>query len=404
MTIIRSVETFVLRIDRGMPADSARFLASPRVRSIYPSRDETLLVRIATDEHVGWGEALAPASPEAPAALIDHVFASFLVGADLAAGVRALSRALQQTGRERGHLAGIQSDALAAVDTALWDLLGKHRGLPVHQLVGGRMRESIPVYLSEVRGADGEAKAEVAVAALAEGVTRFKLHLVGTPAEALAEYDVVRERLAAADAVGGAGRDATGRVPVEVALDAHWVHSLGEAQRLAAGLREREAWFLEAPLAPEDMAGHASLVSTAGVPIALGEAMRHRFEFRGWADALALGIAQPDIGRTGITEGLAIATALEARHVPIAPHHSMATGVAYAAALQVCAAADDVLALEWGPRMMERSEEFLVTAPLDLVRDAQGRATGGGEVAVPTAPGLGIEVDEDAVRALAARG
>ncbi|ACQ82186.1 Mandelate racemase/muconate lactonizing protein [Beutenbergia cavernae DSM 12333] len=387
MGVIRTVETFRLRIDKGAPPDAPRFVASPRVRSIYPTADETLLVRIATDDAVGWGEALAPASPEAPGALVDHVFAPALIGADLATGVRPLTRRLQQTGRERGHLSGIQADALAAIDTALWDLLGHELGLPAHLLLGGSERAHVPVYLTSVEGSDDAARAASARAARDAGHTRFKLHLTTSPEETLASYDAV------SDAVGPGAR---------IAVDAHWVHQLGDARRLARGLDERGAWFFEAPLAPEDLAGHVTLAAGAITPIAVGEAMRHRFEFAQWAQAQAVRIAQPDIGRTGITEGLAIAGVLEAQHVPIAPHHSMATGIAYAAGLHVCAAADDLLAMEWSPHVLRRSAGFMDVSPLELARGDDGGSPLGGSVPLPSGPGLGLTVDDDAVRALAA--
>jgi D-galactarolactone cycloisomerase len=384
-TTIRSVETFCLRVPRDDGAPTERFRAAPRVRSIYPTADELLLVRIATDDHVGWGEALAPASPEAPGALIDEVFAPFLVGVDIAAGARPLTRRLQQTGRERGHLSGIQADAIAAVDIALWDLFGQVTGLPVKTLLGGANVDAVPVYMSEVNGASAHAKAATAALLYERGMERFKVHLVGPPEIALAEYDVVRSEV-------GASR---------LALDAHWVHSAGDARRLARGLDERGAWFLEAPLAPEDLDGHVRLAANSGTSIAIGEAMRHRFEFAQWAGAGAMAIAQPDLGRTGITEAISIATVMGAHHIPLAPHHSMASGIAYAAALHVSAAVDDLLAVEWGPRIAERSNSFLDVSFLEPI-GTSGAWIEGGVVAVPAGAGLGIHVDEEAVRRLAA--
>ncbi|HXA59524.1 MAG TPA: enolase C-terminal domain-like protein, partial [Streptosporangiaceae bacterium] len=269
MSVIRSVEAFVLRLGKD-DGGAARYISAPPVRSVYPSREETLFVRIATDDHVGWGEALTPVAPEAPAAVITHLFAPLLVGTDLAAtGVRPVTTLLQASMRERGHLGGHHADAVAGVDIALWDLFGQIHRLPVHQLLGGAYRTEVPLYLTSVAGATPPERAEQAAAARADGFTRMKLHLTTEPRRALETVDAVLGALDDPDA--------------KVAVDAHWVHGQGAASRLGRALDERGAWFFEAPLAPEDLPGHSALAAMLATPVAVGEAMRHRFEFAQWA-------------------------------------------------------------------------------------------------------------------------
>jgi galactonate dehydratase len=178
---------------------------------------------------------------------------------------------------------------------------------------------------------------------------------------------------------------------LRIAVDAHWAYDMTDALRLARGLEELGGWFLEAPLAPEDLTGHAELVARAAVPVAVGEALRNRYEFTQWLDARALRIAQPDVGRTGITEAMAISELCAARHVPVAPHHSVGLGVALAAGLQVAAAVEDLAAFEYQPTSTDIGGRILAT-PVTVRPDG---------FALPAGPGLGVDVDVTAVRGLA---
>jgi galactonate dehydratase len=346
----------------------------PPWRSLYSDRYETLLVRVtAEDGTAGWGEALAPVAPEVPAAIVNLLLAPVLAGMSATAPRPAWSR-LRDLMRERGHLVGHQADALAAVDIALWDLAGRLTGQRVVDLLGGAFREEVPVYVSGLPRPTDTERAALAQEWVARGARRVKLHLGNGVAADLATVDAVR---AAAPSL-------------RIAVDAHWAYSVTDAVRLADGLAERDAWFLEAPLAPEDVTGHAELVARSRVPVAVGEALRNRYEFDTWLSGRALRIAQPDVARTGITEAMAIAEVCAARHVPVAPHHSVGLGVALAAGLAVSAAVEDLPSFEYQPTSHEVGNRILRT-PLPVRAHA---------MSLPTGPGLGVEVDADAVAAL----
>ena len=340
----------------------------PPWRSLYSDLFETLLVELTTDDGlVGWGEALAPVAPEVPAAVVDRLLTPFLLGAD-PRRVRPLWTELSGLMRERGHLVGHQADALAAVDIALWDLAGKALGVPVATLLGGAYRTEIPTYVSGLpRPGDAERTA-LARQWAEQGVRRIKLHL---------GYGVEAD-LATVDAVASAHPD------LKVAVDAHWAYDLADALRLGRGLDERpHAWFLEAPLAPEDIPAHRDLAGALAVPVAVGEALRSRYEFREWLTARAVDICQPDVGRTGITELMAIAELAAAHHVPTAPHHSVGLGVAVAAGLHVSAAIEAMPAFEFQPGTMAVASRIL-TGPI---------AGGPVDFPLPDRPGLGVDVD-----------
>jgi L-alanine-DL-glutamate epimerase-like enolase superfamily enzyme len=366
---IRQIETFHIR-----DGDSAgtRFVAPGDVRSVYPTVSEWLLVRVETDSAVGWGETLAPVTPDAPKAVIDNVLSPLLRGRDLDEGVIALSTAMRDANRERGQSSGHEADAIAGVDAALWDAAARSQGIPVWRALGGRLRDRIPVYRTDL---DQHTAHDKASESLAQGIRHFKLHLALSPADALTVYDAVK---------------ATLPEDVALAVDAHWIHDRGTAAALTDGLDRRSAWFLEAPVAPEDLEGSARLGNRFATPLANGEALRTRYEFAAWAAAGALAYAQPDLGRTGVTEAQAIATTLSAFHVPVWPHHSIATGIAFAAALHLSANAPLPPIMEWSPAIGERSRRFMTSDWISPSHD--------GSIVVPDGPGWGFRVDEDAVR------
>lgn len=343
----------------------APYYVRPPWRSLYSDRYETLLVRLTCDDGtVGWGECLAPVGPEIVQAIVDRLLTPALLGAD-PRRVRPLWTTLTGLMRERGHLVGHQADALAAVDIALWDLAGKAAGLPVHALLGGAFRDDVPTYVSGLPVNTDEERQALARKWIAQGATSVKLHLGRG----------VREDLAAYDAVAATG--------MRVAIDAHWAYDLADALRLGRALDERGAWFLEAPLVPEDVDAHRELAAALITPVAVGETLRNRFEFRQWLRSRALDLAQPDVGRTGITEAMAIAELAAVHHIPVAPHHSVGLGVVLAAGIHVAAAIEAMPVFEFQPGPFPVANRIL-TRPLP---------GGPGSFPVPTTPGLGVDVD-----------
>jgi galactonate dehydratase len=158
--------------------------------------------------------------------------------------------------------------------------------------------------------------------------------------------------------------------------------------RLGRRLEKAGAMWYEAPIEPEDARGNAELARSLDLPVANGETLRTRLEFLPWLELRALDIAQPDIGRCGITEGLAIIDLAEAFHIPVALHIGMASPVMIAATLQVAAASPQVDMVEFQPVVLEAANRLL-KKPIHCE---------GGRMRVPEGPGLGIEIDEAALQ------
>jgi L-alanine-DL-glutamate epimerase-like enolase superfamily enzyme len=385
MPIIRSVEAIPARFARNqaylgshdVPAGSHPYFRRPHLRAVYSRYFETTFVKITSDDGtVGWGECLAPVAPRVSAAIIEDLFAAELVGLDPRA-VRMIRSLLYDMMRDRGYTGGFYVDAITAVDTALWDLKGKLLESPVASLLGGPYVPGVPCYVSAIGGVTDDEKRAAIDAWRRQGFENFKHHGGrGTSAD-LATMRAIVE---------AAGDDAV------VGLDGHWVYSVGEAASIARALEELECSFFEAPIDPEDVEAHARLASAASVPIAIGENLRTRYEYKPWLLTGAAGILQPDVGRAGISESVALALMAEPFSVPIAPHLSVGLGPMVAASIHVAASIPNLYLLEYQPPTLELANSLLVEG----IEVAEGAYT------IPEGHGLGVEISEARLRDLQA--
>lgn len=382
---ISKVEAIPVRIKRdeaylgGIPkaADPGAYFTRPPYRALYSAYFETAFVKITTaDGVIGWGEALAPVAPEVVCTIIEQLLAPVLIGRDPLDG-DVLWNLMYDLMRERGYYGGFMLDAISACDTALWDLRGKLLDQPVFKLLGGAYRDRVPCYVSGLPRRTAEARAELALEYVERGFSAFKLAAGHGLREDTASVQSLRAAL---------GEEAT------LLLDAHWVYALDEAVRLGQALAELGVGFFEAPINPEDVESHAQLAAAVAVAIAHGETERTRYQFRPWLTQKAADILQPDVGRAGISETIKIATMAEAFNARMAPHLSVGLGVCIAATIQAAAAIPNLYLLEYQPPVFELAN-LLLEAPLTC--DA-------GFYEIPTAAGLGVELDEERIRALQA--
>jgi galactonate dehydratase len=342
-----------------------------------------LFVRIETEDGiVGWGEPVLEGSADVVRAAVDQ-YAELLLGAD-PARIEDLHSLMARAAFYRGG--PVFSSALAGIDQALWDIAGKSLGVPVHRLLGGHVRDRIRMY----GWVGGDEPAEVAdhiQQRIDAGLTAVKMNASGrlTHLATSAELDDVVARAEAARAVLGPHRD--------VAIDFHGRVSLPNARRLAVMLEPVRPFFIEEPVVPEKTDLIGEVVRASSVPVATGERLYHRTEFLPALQA-GIAVAQPDLSHAGgITEVRKIAALADVYDVQLAPHCPLGP-IALASCLQVGFATPNYLIQEQsiGIHYNEGADV------LDYVLDVAPLTFVDGYIPLLTAPGLGIEVDEAAVR------
>lgn len=340
-----------------------RFLPYPQ---LYAKRTEVMIVEIETDDGiVGWGEAQAPIAPEVAQTIVHKVLAPAVLGLPvLDTNVRYMQ--MYETLRVRGQITGFQLDAIAAIDTALWDIKGKMFNRSVSCLLGGRYREELPCYVTGLRANNRPARLEEACNWTRQGIGI-------KPCLGLGYKEDAQEAREIRNAIGSDAR---------LFIDGVWKYNYPEAIRIGRVYEECGVEFFEAPLLPEDIQGHARAARELDVAIAIGEPLRTRFQFQPWFEAGALDLCQPDVMRNGISESHKIATVAEAFHIPVAFHTGALTTIGMAATWHTAAAIPNFFIQEYQPVMLEIFNRWL-KEPLRL-RD--------GKLVVPDGPGLGIEI------------
>ncbi|GAA3943024.1 galactonate dehydratase [Microbacterium soli] len=354
----------------------------------FPVAPRWLFVRIETaDGLVGWGEGSLEGYADVVRTAVDQ-FSGYLIGKD-PDRIEDHWQALTKGQFYRGG--PVLASAVSGVDQALWDIKGKRLGVPVHDLLGGAVRDSIRAY-GWVGGDDPNEVADHISAQIEVGLTAVKMNASGRMSRngSVAELDGVVARVASAREVLGPHRD--------VAVDLHGRFTLATARRLAPLLEPLHPFFIEEPIIPENSHVIERMVEATTIPIATGERLYSRQEFLPVLQA-GIAIAQPDLSHAGgISEVHRIAALADTFDVLIAPHCPLGP-LALASCLQVGFATPNHLIQEQsiGIHYNKGAEvlDYVVdTEPLRFVDGSFERLTG---------PGLGIEVDESAVRDAAAR-
>jgi D-galactarolactone cycloisomerase len=335
-----------------------------------------VLVEIRTaDGFAGYGECLGRFGARAYAELINEVFAPRLLGQS-AFDIRRLWQ--QMRASLTGRAGGMLVEAIAGVDIALWDVVGKALGQPVHRLLGGEGRAQVDCYASSVNWASLDVMEAQALHVVSLGFQAIKIKLGQPVARAIEAATRLREA-----------------VPphVRLSVDANWAYSLDEAVAVGHALHRLGYWFFEEPIVPEDVAGYAQLRRTVSVPLAAGESdytVAHASEL---LRERLVAIIQPDVARAGgISETRDIATLAQAFHVGYAPHVGWSGAVCVAASLQLAAAMPAFVSFEC-MFIANPLRDALATRRVGAAQDLID-----GRLAVPQGPGLGIEINWDAVQ------
>jgi len=352
---IRSIESSVVAIPCDMGGPSPLFAGKPWTHL------EILLVKVETDDGlVGWGEAFGHTAIPATKAALDSIVAPLIVGrdaGDIAGLTREILHAVHLLGRN-----GPFVYAFSGVEIALWDLLGKRSGQPLHALLGGTRHTELDAYASLLRYGDAGLVAKNTSAACAAGYRHIKLH------------EVTREHTLAA-------KNAPGAAHARIMLDVNCAWSVPVARGMADALAGDGLMWLEEPVWPPEDGHGLAQVRQRGIPISAGENVSSVFGFKSLIEAGAIDIAQPSVSKIGgIGETIRVIDLCDAHGIEVAPH-SPYFGPGFIATLHIVAA---------------RIERPLVEVLwLDMEAnpfDPWVRASGG-RVKVPQGPGLGCDPD-----------
>ena len=373
---ITQIEAFALRFQTekssAQHADNY-YLPDEGWRCIYARHHETMVVRITTsDGIVGYGEGQSPVSPRTSKTIVEELCRPILVGKD-PFDVEYLWQRMFTAMRERGHYTGFFIDALAGCDIALWDIIGQATGKPVHKVLGGRYRETIPLYAG-VGGSTPEAAAARAAEYVAQGYGGLKIHATQDRATILELVAAVRERVGP---------------KVKLMVDVHTQYSVPEATLLGRGLEALDVMWLESPTAPEDIPGQAALAAALDMSVAIGEWTRTRFELREVFERRACDITMPDIARTGLTEGKRIASLADTYNIPVTPHIGGGGILSIAATVQFSATIPNFLIMEHSPDAYEMKGQITTRKP----------TVENGAFVLDDTPGIGVTIDTEALEA-----
>lgn len=346
-------------------------------------------VRVYTDEGLtGTGECIHGRS--AASAIINEMKA--LIINENPMDVERLFEKVRRAYIFDGAIGGNVISALTGIEIALWDLVGKALNLPVYQLLGGRFRDKIRLY-SDCGGnmSDQDSFAEKAKEVISMGFNAIKFDIDDlnnpykldpwnwsiTPGELQSMVDKVAEV-----------REAVGP-NIDIAVDMHGRYDTHSAIRVARALEPYNLLWLEEPVPPENISAMREVKSSTATPICAGENLFLRYGFRELIEKQAVDIIMPDIPKCcGLSEGKKIANMAEIYYIPLAPHN-VCGPLGTIASCHVCASIPNFLVLEWHWLGRNHWNELVFDGG-SIIKD--------GYIKVPDKPGLGVEINPDAVK------
>ncbi len=388
---IKQIETFVIRNPNDdVPSDELIEMPAlgavkgetglgKRLNHASPSRfkghQQTLLVKIQTDQGItGWGEAHAPAAPRVHQRVISDLLKPILLDQN-ALDILPLWEKMYSSQRMRGYATGFYTEAIAGIDIALWDMLGKYLEVPVYRLLGGKFRDSVPTYRSCSQPEDAAKAMEDGFSAVKSGF--FK---------ASGSDDFARIA-ALSEAVGKKG---------QVFIDSLGAFKLHEAIQVGRKLDElgNIGWFEDA-LLPEDVDRYPVLAEALDTPVCVGETYSNRFQFRDLFMKKGADVINPDVGlAAGINECKRIDDLAELFGVIWSAHVSSGFPPYVAASLHLMVATPNAVILEGG-NIHNATSVFGSRGNIFLKNPIRFEP---GYAYVPEGPGLGIDFDEERLK------
>lgn len=349
---------------------------------LYTVKPRWLFLKMETDEGLhGWGEPIVEGRAATVKAAVEEL--SYYIMGENPFNIEDLWQKMYRAGFYRGGPEVMS--AIAGIDQALWDIKGKALGVPVYELLGGRCRDRIRVY----GWIGGDRPSDVVAAArerMNAGITAVKLN--GTDemhyVDSFKKIQIVVDRIASV-------RDAFGH-DIDIGVDFHGRVHKAMAKVLAKELDPFKLMFIEEPVLSENIDALRDIVAHTSTPIATGERMYSRWDFRKVLEQGYVDIIQPDLSHAGgISECKKIAAMAEAYDIAVAPHCPLGP-VDLAACIQLDACTPNAF-------IQEQSLGIHYNAGgndlLDYMKDPSVFAYENGHVSLPAGPGLGVELDED---------
>lgn len=349
------------------------------LRMATPTQEGTnwLFVKLETDSGIhGIGEGSLQYKDAALTAELEE-FKRFLIGRDpfqIEYIWTSLHRRVTWTG------GAVTMSAISAIDLALWDIKGKALGVPVYELIGGKSRDSVRAYANGwfSGAASPDEYAKRALETVSQGYTALKLYPFS------GEQVVTPERIERGIAFVRAVREAVGP-DCEIAIDIRARLNVWSARRVAQKLEPFDIAWMEEPVLFDNVETLAEFAHTVNVPVATGEQLYNRWEFRPLLEKNAVGIIQPDICHAGgMSELKKIAAAAETHYVTVAPHNSNGP-ISTVASLHLDISIPNSLMQEIFVNYLPRYSEVL-TNPI-VIKD--------GYCSLPEGPGWGTDIKED---------
>lgn len=349
----------------------------------YLIRPRWGLVEITTDDgFTGWGEAVIEGRASTVAACVEEL-TEYLIGKD-PMRIEDIWNTLYRAGFYRGG--PILMSAIAGIDQALWDIKGKYYNAPVYDLMGGACRDNMRVY-SWIGGDRPDDVAQAALERQKAGFSAVKMNATEElqMIDTYDKIDAVLERVASI-------REAVGKY-FGIAVDFHGRVHKPMAKILAKKLEEFDLMFIEEPVLCENMEDFINIARVANIPIATGERLFTRYDFKRLLQTGAIDIIQPDLSHAGgLTEVKKIASMAEAYDVALAPHCPLGP-IALASCLNLDATCYNAVIQEQSIGIHYNVGKSV----LDYVLNKEDFTFVDGRVKLPTKPGLGVDVNKELI-------
>ena len=346
-----------------------------------------LFLKVSTDEGLcGWGEPIVEGRAKTVRAAVEEL-SEYLIGKD-PFRIEDHWQVLYRGGFYRGG--PVLTSAISGIEQALWDIKGKYYNAPVYELLGGKARDKMRVY-SWIGGDRPDDVAAACKEQIEAGFTAVKMNATEEMhyIDSFDKIDAVLKRVAAVREAGGLG--------FGIGIDFHGRVTKTMAKVLAKELEPLHPMFIEEPVLPENNEALREIARATSIPIATGERMFTRWDFKHLLSDGYVDIIQPDVSHAGgILEVRKIAAMAEAYDVALAPHCPLGP-IALAACLQVDACSPNAVIQEQSLGIHYNQGSDL----LDYLADPAVCQYDAGFVMIPEAPGLGIEIDEEKVKAAA---